>query len=292
MFKRLFLRIDDRFNLSYDKWAYENILDDPNNRVWRFFNHAIIFLIISSVLVLVIQSVGNLWSVYRNELFLIDFFISSVFLMEYIYRFSRSKKKISFIKSPLNIVDLMAFLPFFISLLFSSFIRADVLKVLRIMRVFRILKLAKHLPVIVWFIRALKEYKNEYRWIIILFVIVLTIVSVFIFHAENKMNPEMFSSIPKSFWWAIVTMATVWYWDIYPITIMWRIIWSLLIFLWPVLLALVSAVTILVFMDVVEMQRWRPNRFARKTCRRCKTKSIRQANYCIKCWKEYKKKIK
>ncbi len=290
MFKRLFLKIEDRFTLYYDKWVYENILDDPNNRLWVFLSNTIVFLVIVSVLVLVIESFGDIWIIYKKELFLVDFFISSVFLVEYLYRFTRARKKFKFVKYPLNIIDLLAFLPFFIWILFSSFIAAEVLKVLRIMRVFRVLKLAKHLPVIVWFLRALKDYKNEYRGIVILFVIVLTIISVFIFHAENKANPEMFSSIPKSLWWAIVTMTTVWYWDMYPITPIWRIIWSVLIFLWPVLLAVVSSVTILVFMDVLEMQRWRPNRFTKKTCKRCKTKNAKEANYCIKCWKEYKSK--
>lgn len=289
MFKRLFSRVEDRFTLKYDKQIYENILDDPNSRLWIFLSNTVVLLVIISILVLVIESVWNIWILYKRELFIIDYIISSIFLVEYLYRFIRARNKSIFVKYPLNIIDVLAFVPFFIWILFSAFIWAEVLKVLRVMRVFRVLKLAKHLPVIVGFIKALKDYKNEYRGIIILFIIVLTIISVFMFHAENWANSEMFSSIPKSLWWAIVTMTTVWYWDMYPITTLWKLIWTILIFLWPVLLALVSSITILVFMDVLDMQRWKTTRFAQRKCKRCKTKNDTKANYCIKCGKEYKK---
>ena len=283
MFKRLFLHVDDRFSLAYDKKKYENILEDPSNNLWRNITTFVVFLVILSILILIFESIWDFWVKYKFELFVADFLISTVFLYEYLYRFLRAKKKFKFVKWYLNIVDVLSFLPFFLWLVFAPILSAEVLKVFRLARVFRILKLAKHIPVIVWFIKALRDYKSEYKWISILFIIVLTIISVLIYHVEHFANPDMFWSIPDAFWWAIVTMTTVWYWDMYPITNMGRIIWSMLIILWPVLLAVVSAVTILVFMDVVERWRIKKEKKLKKKCPRCAKMNKMTANYCIKC---------
>ena len=287
MFKRLFSRVDNRFSLKYDKKKYENILDDPDSKVGVNASKVIVALVVISILVLVFESLWNYGEFYKIELLVIDFIISTVFAMEYLYRFMRAKSKRKFVKYPLNIVDLLSFLPFFLWLVFAPLLNAEILKVFRLARVFRILKLAKHIPVIVGFIKALRWYKSEYKGIAILFLIVLTIVSVLVYHAEHDANPEMFSSIPSALWWAIVTMTTVWYWDMYPITNLWRFIWSWLIILWPVLLAVVSAVTILVFMDVVERWRKKKEKIWKKHCSRCDEKNKRKANFCIKCGKKF-----
>jgi len=269
---------------SYNREQYNDILEDPNSILWKHLNRFIVFTIFISIFILVLESIRNLDYIYSKYFFIADFFISSIFLFEYLYRFSRSLNKFNFLFKPLNIIDLLAFLPFFLWFLFASFIPIQVLKVLRLARVFRILKLAKHIPVIVWFVKALNEYKDEYRWIAILFVMILSIFSIFIYQAEHVENYKMFSSIPQAIWWWIVTMATVWYWDVYPITPFWKIIWSVLIILWPVLLAVLSSITILVFMDVAETQREKLNRGWVKVCHRCKNRNPRQANYCMKCW--------
>lgn len=289
MFKRLLDRVDNRFSISYDKRKYDNILDDPNNKLWRNLTGFIVSLVIISILVLIFESLWDYAIKYKIELFVIDFFISTVFLYEYLYRISRTKKKFKFAKHPLNIIDLLSFMPFFLGLVFAPLLSAEVLKVFRLARVFRILKLAKHIPVIVWFIKALRDYKSEYKGIAILFLIVLTVVSVLVYHAEHILNPDMFSSIPSAFWWAIVTMTTVWYWDMYPITTLGRMIWSMLIILWPVLLAVVSAVTILVFMDVIERWRIKKEKKEKIECPRCGKRNKKKAYYCIKCGKKLHK---
>lgn len=284
MIKRIFSK--NILKVNYNKDLYDNILDDPNSKVARIINNFIITLVLISISILFLESAYDFSTFVEKYIFIVDFFISSIFLVEYLYRFVRSKNKVRFSYHPLNVFDFLAFAPFFVWLLFWWYISWEFLKVLRLARVFRILKLAKYIPVIVWFIKALREYKSEYKWIFLLFFIVLTIISVFVYHVESKANPEMFSSIPKSLWWAIVTMTTVWYWDMYPITILWKIIWSILIFLWPVLLAVLSSITIIVFMDVVEETRMNRERSHILKCQRCNSKNPKKANYCMICWEK------
>jgi len=219
MFKRLLNKIPDHITIKYNKGRYENILEDPESKLGKIGNSFVLFLVILSVIVLAFESIDNYGDIYVRPIFFVNFFISAVFLVEYTYRFLRAKKKIHFVKDIFNIIDLLSFLPFFIHL-FSGI---EYLRVLRLLRIFRLFDFMKHTPVLFWFVKSTKNYKNEYQAITSLISIILVVVSVLVYHFENPINPQ-FSSIPEAFWWAIVTMTTVGYGDMYPITPMGKII--------------------------------------------------------------------
>jgi voltage-gated potassium channel len=80
-------------------------------------------------------------------------------------------------------------------------------------------------------------------------------------------------------WWGIVTMATIWYGDMVPVTVLGKILGTVLILFWPVLLAVVSSITILVFMDVAESQK----QILEKICANCHEKNKDDAHYCSYC---------
>ena len=219
MFKRLLNKIPDDISIKYNKEKYDNILDDPSSKLGKTANTFVLSLVILSVIVLIFESLKDYAIVYEKQIFIINFFISSVFLIEYTYRFLHARKKFRFVKDTFNIIDLLSFIPFFINI----FSQAEYLRVLRLLRILRLFDFMKHTPVLFWFIKSTKNYKNEYHAIISLISIILVIVSVLVYHFENGINPE-FSSIPQAFWWAIVTMTTVGYGDIYPITTIGKII--------------------------------------------------------------------
>jgi hypothetical protein len=79
-------------------------------------------------------------------------------------------------------------------------------------------------------------------------------------------------------------MTTVWYWDMYPHTTMWKALGSIIILLWPVLLALISSITTLVFIETSKIQRQLKRKNLYKTCPRCNTKNEKKNNYCFQCW--------
>ncbi len=278
MFLELLKKSNPRIIINKGWKIYENILENPNSKLWIIISKFIGFLVIVSVGLVFFETLWDNYETYWWKIFILDFFISTVFLTEYIYRFLRSKEKLKFILKPLNIIDLLSFLPFFIWMALNSAHSLDILKVLRIIRVLRLLELNSYSPITIWFIKAMKNYRKEYKSILFLFITILVIDSTFVYYAEHIVNPK-FSSIPQALWWGTVTMTTVWYGDMYPITIIWRIVWTLIIFLWPVMLAVTSSITILVFMDVVEMHKT----MMEKLCNRCKSISKREANYCHKC---------
>lgn len=282
MFARLYTHRFFRNHNYYDREKYENILRDPQSELWNKLNNFISFCVILSVFIIVIETVNNYNTIYKIEFFLIDVFVSLVFAGEFMYRFLRSKNKSFFIKRPMNVIDFLSFGPFFLWMIFIPFSWLDILKVLRLFRILRLLEVSAHSPIALGFARTLQWYSKEYKAIASIFFSLLIIISTLVYHFEVGNNPD-FASIPHTLWWGIVTMTTVWYGDMAPITLGGKLFWVFLILLGPVLLAIISSITILVFMDVAEAHK----QSLFKTCSKCRTRNQDEANYCMHCGEKH-----
>ncbi len=263
---------------------YETFLDDPNSKWWRRINLFIIFLILLSVVLLIFESVWDNAIRYKLFLFWSDAFISTIFAIEYFYRFWYAREKLKFIIRPMNIIDFLAFIPFYIELILQGLIDISYLKVLRILRVFRLFKLFRHIKIINKIIFGIKKYYIEYLvWFFAVFVVII-LSSVTMYYVEWGIN-EWFKDIPSAIRWAIVTATTVWYWDVYPQTVLWKIIWSIVILIWPMVVAMVSSITVLVFMEVATAHKMEKEALENLIqCPRCGNKDNDQdANYCKIC---------
>lgn len=283
------LHIHNETSHPKHKKLTNSILDDSNSKIWFYLNIVIILLILFSISLIIFESIWDNSIIFWKQLYIIDGFISVIFLIEYLYRLYYSISKIKFVIRFMNIIDLLAFLPFFLELIFTSFIDIAFLKALRILRVFRIFKLVRHFKS-VWFILTwLKNYRAEYQvWAILVFIVLL-LSSILMYNVEWHIN-ESFNSVPKTIWWSIVTMTTVWYWDSYPITIFWKILWSFIILIWPMVIAMISSITVLVFFEVAEKNKLDKLVSDLKKCPRCyDEKNLVDSNYCRKCWENLKK---
>lgn len=284
MLLKFFNAKKDKHYFTYDKRNYDSFLDDPLCQAWKNINRFLLILVALSILSLSLETVRDNFIRFYDGFFVVNFLISSIFAFDYFYRFFKSRKKLTFPISFFNIIDLLSFFPFFLQLIFTNAFWINVLNVFRILRIFRLFDFVKHTPVIIRFAKSIKSYEKEYKVAFTLMWIVLIFISVIVYYFENPINPQ-FSSIPNAFWWGIVTMATVWYWDITPITPFWKIFGSLIIILGPLLIAVVSSITILIFMDLIEVQKkvkyilelW-------MNCTRCYSQIPNKSNYCNNCW--------
>ena len=195
------------------------IVEESDTKLGKLFDLVVQFLVVISLLSFSLETLPNL---SKNQIFilnLVEIVIITFFSIEYLLRIFVTDKKFKYIFSFYGLIDLLTILPFYLSLTID--LRS--LRALRLLRLFRILKLVRFNKAINRFQEALKIAREEIIIFIFATCIVLYLSSVGIFFFENAIQPDKFSSVFHSLWWAIVTLTTVGYGDIYPLTLGGRI---------------------------------------------------------------------
>ena len=191
------------------------IVEDNTTIEGKIFDYVIQSLILLSLISFSIDTLPGNPDTLNVALRIIEVVCVVVFSIEYVLRIYVAQKPFKYIFSFYGLIDLIAILPFYIS-------RTVDLRSLRVFRVFRIFRALK----LIRYNRALKRFHIAFRIIreeLILFAI-LSAIMIFlsasgIYFFENKAQPELFQSIFHSLWWAVVTLTTVGYGDVYPVTV-------------------------------------------------------------------------
>ena len=195
-------------------WLW-NILEDNTTRKGRIFDYLIQWLIMLSLIGFAVETLPNLSQQTRNFLSLFELFCVVVFTVEYILRIYVAKNPLKYIFSFYGLVDLLAILPFYL----TATLDLRALRSFRVLRLFRAFKLVRYNRALKRFHVAARLIKEEVVLFFIITMILIYLTSAGIYFFENEAQPESFSSIFHSFWWAIVTLTTVGYGDVYPVTV-------------------------------------------------------------------------
>ena len=206
-------------------------LSKENDKHSKYFDSFISILIGLNVVAIILETEKSLYEGYTAYFLYFEVFSIAIFSAEYLLRFWSCVSteayrgpvfgRIKYLLTPMAIIDLIAIAPFYL-----TFIVADtrILRILRFLRLFRTAKHFRHSKTFHIIINTLEKKKSELLSSLVLMMGLLLICTTGVYYVENEAQPEKFSSILASMWWAVATLTTVGYGDIYPITFLGKIL--------------------------------------------------------------------
>ncbi len=198
--------------------ALRKLVEETDTRAGLVFDLSIQSFILAAIVVFALETLPDLDTAALQILVMIEMFFVAIFSLEYLLRILVAKDKSKFIFSFWGVIDLLAILPFY---LFSLGMTFDLimLRALRLLRLVRILKLGRYSKSLSRMTLAMKIAKEDLLLALAATAIMLLVASFGIYQFENSVQPEKFRSVFDSLWWALSTLTTVGYGDVYPMTL-------------------------------------------------------------------------
>ncbi|HPF12742.1 MAG: ion transporter [Planctomycetes bacterium] len=253
-------------------WRIIFLSDTPAG---RGFDVALLIAIAASVLVVMLETVPDIARNHGDLLRGAEWFFTLLFTLELGARLWVCRRPLRYLGSFFGIVDLIAIVPTYLQLLVVGTQYLAVVRILRLLRMFRVFKMAHHIGEAGLLLNALRASKRK---IFVFLLAVMTLVCIegtLIYVVESRANPQ-FSSIPQSIYWAIVTITTVGYGDMAPVTVLGKVVASIIM--------LTGFAIIAVPTGVVTAELGRAMRVDNRRCGECGWKGHDpRASHCLQC---------
>ena len=237
------------------------ILDkgSSGDRLSLFCDRFLSILILLNLVAVSLESIDHLGRRFETKFFWFEIFSVTIFGIEYLLRIwasparqdsrftSASGRRLGYIFSFTGIIDLVAILPSLLPLLLGN---VD-LRWLRVLRLFRLLKISHYSTALEDLVSAVREEASSFGATVYLFCIALFVSSALMYVAENAAQPENFASIPETMWWSLITLTTVGYGDVSPVTGLGKIIGAFTALMGVCVVALLTGIVATAFSNQI-----------------------------------------
>jgi voltage-gated potassium channel len=258
-----------------------HIVFEHNDRASRNFDVFILILILSSVSVVILDSEPSINKKYHDVLHVLEWIFTALFTIEYILRLWLSSRKWGYVTSFYGIVDLLAIIPSYLSLFLLNTQFLVVIRGLRLLRVVRILKLGRYVKEAETLKSALRSSRTKIQLFVGSVLTIVLIAGTVMFIVEGPTSG--FTSIPMAMYWAIVTLTTVGYGDITPVTALGKFISAVIMLLGYAIIAVPTGIVTSELTHVREDQA----KGKKKQCKTCFNLNEADANYCKVCGERF-----
>jgi voltage-gated potassium channel len=192
------------------------VIYEAETGLGKAFDVSLFWLIVASVAVVMLESVSGISTLFARELRAVEWMFTVLFTVEYVLRLISIRRPTRYAFSFFGVIDFLAVIPTYLSLMIPATRFMVVIRILRLLRVFRVLKLARFLHESGVLIRALRASRIKILVFLYSVLVLVVIIGAIMYVVEGEVNG--FTSIPRSVYWAIVTLTTVGYGDISPQT--------------------------------------------------------------------------
>ena len=238
------------------------IIFEAETRAGRIFDLVLLWLIVSSVVVVILESIKSLDEEYGEAFYYIEWIFTILFTLEYILRLISVRYPLRYALSFFGIIDLLAIIPGYLRLFVPGTHYLLTIRILRLLRIFRILKLTEYISEARVITSALRASRRKISVFLLGVLTIVTVVGSLIYVVEGEENG--FTDIPTSIYWAIVTLTTVGYGDLSPKTAPGKILASIVMILGYAIIAVPTG--------IVTAELTRSNRqYSTQVCPECHT---------------------
>ena len=216
------------------------IVFEADTRAGKTFDIVLLWLIVSSVVIVMFESVKSFRDAYGEAFYYLEWMFTVLFTLEYLLRLISVRRPLKYIFSFFGIVDLLAIVPGYLSLLVPGTQYLLIIRILRLLRIFRILKLTEYITEARVITSALSASRKKISVFLLTIVAMVTVIGSLMYVVEGEGNG--FQDIPTSIYWAIVTITTVGYGDLSPQTALGKMLASIVMILGYAIIAVPTGI--------------------------------------------------